>query len=354
MSPSRSSGAGSTVNPSGLPDRKADHLRLALDRRMQYGGSFFEAYRFEHNALPEISFDEIETSCTFLERELSAPLLISCMTGGTGEAERINRNLAAAAETTRVAVGVGSQRAAIEDPAREATFRIRPLAPSIPVLANLGAVQLNYGYGIDECRRAVEMVEADALVFHLNPLQEALQPEGQRDFSGLLDKIARVAEQLDVPVIVKEIGCGISGKVAEALLERGIRIVDTAGLGGTSWAKIEAARADAPDAGELFAHWGIPTPRAIRELSSLPGLTVVGSGGVRNGVDVAKALALGADLVGLAYPFLRVAAESAESVIDKIRRTVEELKICMFCVGARTIAELEQVELRHVGFPDES
>jgi isopentenyl-diphosphate delta-isomerase len=354
MSASRSPGSGSTVNPSGISERKADHLRLAMERRMQYRGDVFEAYRFEHNALPEVDFDEIDTSCAFLGRKLSAPLLISCMTGGTGEAERINRNLAAGAEATTVAVGVGSQRAALEDPRQEATFRIRPLAPSIPILANLGAVQLNYGYGIDECRRAVEMVEADALVFHLNPLQEALQPDGQRDFSGLLEKMTRVAEALEVPVIVKEIGCGVSRKVATALLERGITIVDTAGLGGTSWAKIEAARADDPDAGELFADWGIPTPRAIRELSDIPGLTLIGSGGVRNGADSAKALALGADLVGLAYPFLHAAAESAERVIEKVRRTTEELKICMFCVGARTIAELKRVELRHVRFPDES
>jgi len=354
MSASRSTGTGSTVNPPGLPERKADHLRLAMERRMQYRGDFFEAYRFEHNALPEIDFDEIDTSCTFLGRKLAAPLLISCMTGGTGEAERINRNLAVGAETTTVAVGVGSQRAALEDPTREKTFRIRPLAPSVPILANLGAVQLNYGYGIDECRRAVGMIDADALVFHLNPLQEALQPEGQRDFSGLLEKMASVAGHLDVPVIVKEIGCGISRKVAEALLERGIRIVDTAGLGGTSWAKIEAARADSPDAGELFTDWGIATPRAIRELSDVPGLTIIGSGGVRNGADSAKALALGADLVGLAYPFLHAAAESEERVVEKVRRTIEELKICMFCVGVRTIAELKRVELQHVRFPDGS
>jgi len=354
MSESRSTGSGSRVKVPGLSGRKADHLRLAMERRMQYRGDFFESYRFEHNALPEIDFDEIDTSSTFLGRKLSAPLLISCMTGGTGEAERINHNLAAGAETTAVAVGVGSQRAALEDPTREETFRIRSLAPSVPILANLGAVQLNYGYGIDECRRAVEMVEADALVFHLNPLQEALQPEGQRDFSGLLEKMARVADQLEVPVVVKEIGAGISRKVAEALLERGVRIVDTAGLGGTSWARIEAERAATPDAGELFADWGIPTPRAIRELREVPGLTIIGSGGVRNGVDSAKALALGADLVGLAYPFLHAAAESAGAVVDKVRRTIEELKICMFCVGARTIAELKRAELRDVRFPDES
>jgi isopentenyl-diphosphate delta-isomerase len=321
---------------------------------MQHDGSFFEAYRFEHNALPEIDYDTIDTSCTFLGRKLAAPLLISCMTGGTDRAGSINRNLAAGAESTAVAVGVGSQRAALEDPSRESSFRIRPLAPSVPVLANLGAVQLNYGYGIEECRRAVAMVEADALVFHLNPLQEALQPEGERDFSGLLEKMARVAEQLDVPVIVKEIGCGISRTVAQALVEHGIHIVDAAGLGGTSWAKIEARRAETPEAGELFADWGIPTPRAIRQLREVPGLTVIGSGGVRNGVEAAKALALGADLVGLAYPFLHAAAESAEKVVDKVRRSIEEMKVCMFCVGARTIAELKRVELRHVRFTDES
>ncbi len=326
-------------------DRKAEHIELAREERMQLGGHFFDEYRFEHDALPDIDLDEIDTSTTFLGKQLSAPLLISCMTGGTDEAARINRNLARGAEETLIAIGVGSQRKALEDAATAESFRIRADAPSVPILANLGAVQLNYGFGIEECRKAVEMIDADALVFHLNALQEAIQPEGQCNFSGLLPKMGAVAREIGVPVIAKEIGCGISQRTARALVEQGIRIVDTAGLGGTNWARIEAARARDAEIGESFAGWGIPTPQAIRELRKVPGITVIGSGGVRNGIDVAKAMALGADLVGMAYPFLQAASESAESVSKKVRRTVRELKICMFCMGARNVEALREVAL---------
>jgi isopentenyl-diphosphate delta-isomerase len=330
-------------------DRKAEHLRLALDERMQLRRSYFDDLAFEHQALPEIDFDGIDVSARFLGRSLSAPLLISCMTGGTDEAGRINRNLAAAAEATGVAVGVGSQRKALEDPSTAESFRIRPCAPSVPILANLGAVQLNYGFGVDECRRAVEMIAADALVLHVNALQEAIQPEGQRNFSGLLAKIGAVVRALEVPVIVKEVGCGISRRTAEALLAEGVSILDAAGHGGTSWSRIEGARASRAGLGELFADWGIPTPLALRRLRELPGLTLIGSGGVRTGLDAAKAVASGADIVGLAYPFLRAATESTESVVACVGRIVDELRICMFCVGARTIPELQRVELHSVG-----
>ncbi|HKQ61432.1 MAG TPA: type 2 isopentenyl-diphosphate Delta-isomerase [Candidatus Polarisedimenticolaceae bacterium] len=339
---------GLAVAPNDLPgrDRKAEHIRLALEERMQLERNFFEEYAFEHQALPEIDFDEIETTTSFLGRPLAAPLLISCMTGGTDDARRINRNLAQGAQEVGIAVGVGSQRKALEDESKAESFRIRPLAPTVPLLANLGAVQLNYGYGLDACRRAVEQIEADALVLHLNALQEAIQPEGQRNFKGLLPKIARVVRELGVPVIVKEVGCGLSAATGRALLEAGVTIVDTAGLGGTNWARIEAARANDVELGERFAGWGIPTPESIAELRGVPGLTVIGSGGVRDGIDVAKALALGADLAGMAYPFLQAANRSAADVAAKIRRTIQELKICMFCAGARTTAELRQAPLR--------
>ncbi len=326
-------------------DRKAEHIELALDDRMQLKRNFFEDWRFEHNALPEIDFDELDTSVTFLGKRLAAPLVISCMTGGTGQATQINRNLAAAAEETGVVFGVGSQRKALEDETVADSFRVRDVAPTAPLLANLGAVQLNYGYRLDECRRVVEMIGADALVFHLNALQEAIQPEGQCNFKDLLPRIEAVVGELDVPVIAKEIGCGISGATAQALAKAGIRIVDTAGLGGTSWARIEGQRANDLELGETFANWGIPTPESIRQVAAVPGLTVIGSGGVRNGIDVAKAIALGADLVGMAYPFLTVATESKQRVVERIRRIVLELKICMFCAGARTIAELKRARL---------
>ncbi len=328
-----------------IRDRKAEHIRLALDSRMQLGESWWDEYRFGHAALPEIDMAEVDTSVEFLGRRLSAPLLISCMTGGTEMAGRINRNLAAAAEATGVAVGVGSQRKALEDPAKADTFRVREIAPSIPLLANLGAVQLNYGIGVQECRQVVEMIGADALILHLNPLQEAIQPEGQCDFSGLLPKIGEVARGVGVPVVAKEIGCGISERTARALAGQGVRIIDTAGVGGTSWARIEAQRAGDLDLGEIFAGWGIPTPVSIQQVRQVEGVTVIASGGVRNGIDTAKALALGADLVGMAYPFLEAAMESPEQVAERARRIVQELKICMFCLGVKTIAELQTVRL---------
>jgi len=327
-------------------DRKAEHIRLALDPRMQLGADLFAEYVFEHQALPEIDFAEIDTSVEFLGKRLAAPLLVSCMTGGTAIAGDINRNLAAGAEACGVAVGVGSQRKALEDPVKADTFRVREAAPSVPLLANLGAVQLNYGMGLEQCRQAVAMIAADALVFHLNPLQEAIQPEGQRNFKGLLPKMGAVARELGVPVIAKEVGSGISAATGRALLAEGIRIVDTAGVGGTSWARIEGARADDVQLGEVFAGWGVPTPDSICGLAEIGGLSVIGSGGLKSGIDVAKALALGADLAGMAYSFLEAATQSPEKVAERIARIVQELKITMFCIGVKTIPELKRTELQ--------
>lgn len=327
-------------------DRKAEHIRLALDDRNQFAAHAFEAWVFDHEALPDVDFEAVDTSTTFLGKRLAAPVLISCMTGGTGIAERINRNLAEAAESRGVALGLGSQRKAIEDPSLASTFAVRDVAPTIPLLANLGAIQLNYGYGVDECRRAVTMIGADALVLHLNPLQEAIQPEGQCRFAGLLPKMTAVAAALDVPVIAKEVGSGISEATGRRLAGAGIRILDTAGVGGTSWARIEAERSGDLAVGELFAGWGIPTPESIRQLRRIDGVTVIGSGGLRSGVDVAKAMALGADLAGLAQPFLEAAIESADAVAKRIDTIVHALKIAMFCLGARNLSELRSATIR--------
>ena len=328
-----------------MRDRKAEHIDLALEDGMQLHASYFDDFFFDHLAVPEIDYADIDPAVEFLGRQLRAPLLISCMTGGTEQASRINRHLAVAAEATGIALGLGSQRKALEDPAQAATFKVRDLAPTIPLLANLGAVQLNYGFGIDECRQAVEMIDADALVLHLNPLQEALQPEGQCNFSNLVPRMAEIAAQLEVPVIVKEIGCGLSAEAGRVLRGAGLKILDSAGLGGTSWARIEAKRANDVDLGELFADWGVPTPRSIRALRSLGDVTIIASGGVRNGIDVAKAIALGGDIVGLAQPFLAAANESAERAIEKANRLIKELTIAMFCTGARSIKELQHVTL---------
>jgi isopentenyl-diphosphate delta-isomerase len=327
-------------------DRKAEHIRLALEQSMQHSTNAFARVMFDHDALPDLDFDAIDLSIEFLGKRLRAPILLSCMTGGTEIATRINRNLAEAAESRRVALGVGSQRKALEEPAQAASFDVRRLAPSIPLLANLGAVQLNYGYGIEHCRRAVAMIGADALVLHLNPLQEAIQPEGQCAFAGLLPKMAEVARQMSVPVIAKEVGSGISESTGRRLVGAGIKILDTAGVGGTSWARIEGQRADNLELGELFAGWGIPTPESIRQLRRIDGVTIIGSGGLRSGLDVAKAVALGADLAGLAQPFLEAALDSSERVGQRIDRIVHELKIAMFCLSARTVSDLKSVPIR--------
>lgn len=328
-------------------DRKAEHIRLSLDDRMQLHGHFFDAYHFEHEALPELDLQEVGVSTRFLNKAIEAPLLISCMTGGTEDAVRINRHLAEAAEETGIALGIGSQRKALEDPSLVESFKVRQWAPTVPLLGNLGAVQLNYGYGLEECQAAVEMIEADALVLHLNPLQEAIQPEGQCNFTDLISKIGQIVDGLEVPVIAKEVGSGISRGLATRLRDVGVRIVDTAGVGGTSWARIEGARAKDAEIGELFAGWGIPTPTCIAELESIPDLQIIGSGGVSNGLDVAKAIALGADLAGMAQPFLVAADQSTEAVVEKVRRTTRELKISMFCAGAKDLEALQQIELHH-------
>lgn len=327
-----------------MEKRKIDHIRICLQQKIKTGSAGFERYRFIHKALPKIDFEKIDVATRFLGKKLSAPILISSMTGGTPQAGRINRNLAKAAQKQGVAMAVGSQRIAIEKPRFASTFQVRDIAPDILLFANLGAVQLNYGYGIKECQQAVEMIGADALVFHLNPLQEAIQPEGNRNFENLLPKIRRIAKNLSVPVIVKEIGCGISEDVARKLYQAGIEIIDTAGWGGTNWAKIEGIRAK-NNLGETFSQWGIPTAESIVQCRKVKGLKVIGSGGIRNGIEIAKAITLGADLVGLALPFLKPATKSAKAVEQALLQLIKELKIAMFCLGVKNIKELKRIQL---------
>jgi isopentenyl-diphosphate delta-isomerase len=267
------------------------------------------------------------------------------MTGGIKQAQRINRNLALAAQALGIAMGVGSQRAAIDNPKVVNTFQVRDVAPDILLFANLGAVQLNYGYGPEECKRAVEIIEADALILHLNPLQEALQPEGQTNFSGLLRKIEHVCKKLSVPVVVKEVGWGISETVARKLSRVGVAGIDVAGAGGTSWGKVERHRANSENSNKIadsFASWGIPTAESIQMARcGAPGLTIIASGGLRTGVDVAKAIALGADTAGIAAPLLKAANISQEAVVEYVTEIVESLRIAMFCIGASNISELK-------------
>jgi len=334
-------------------DRKRDHLRIVRGEDVNAKGvtSGWTRYRFRHIAMPELNLREIDTGTTFLGKRLNAPLLISSMTGGTDEAEAINLQLAEAAEHAGVAMGVGSQRAALNNPALERTYAIRRVAPATVLLANLGAVQLNYGVGIDGCRRAVDMLAADALILHLNPLQEAVQPEGDTDFRGLYRKIEAVCRALDVPVIVKEVGNGIGADVARRLVECGVAAIDVAGAGGTSWSEVERYRI-AQERGQtiaaLFAGWGIPTAEAIQEVrAALPQITLIGSGGIRSGLDVAKAIALGADLAGSAAPHLHRVGERSgvEAVIDGLNDYITELRITMFLVGAGDLGALRRTPL---------
>jgi isopentenyl-diphosphate delta-isomerase len=302
-----------------------------------------------HQAAPELNLAEIDTSLKEIGRALNAPVLISSMTGGTAEAQVINENLARAAQSARVAMGVGSQRAAIEDPALAGTFRIRHLAPDALLFANLGAVQLNYGYTVEHCRRAVDMVEADALILHFNPLQEAVQPEGDGDFSGLLRKVEAVCRALPVPVIAKEVGWGVSGDAARALANAGVAAIDVAGAGGTSWSEVEYHRAPTAFHARVarsFADWGIPTAASLQMVrEAAPGVLVFASGGLRDGIDIAKCVALGAALGGMAGPFLKAAVVSAEAASEAIREVTTQLRVAMFAAGARDLSALRETPL---------
>ena len=331
-----------------IENRKADHIRICLEEDVDAKGvtSGFEQYRFLHQALPEINLRDVDTSVTVWNRNLRVPLLISSMTGGAPRAEEINRNLALAAQELGLAMGVGSQRAALKDPRLEATYRVREVAPDILLFANLGAVQLNYSYGVDECRRAVEMLGADALILHLNALQEAVQPEGDTNFAGLAARIGELCSAVGVPVIAKEVGWGISANTAKLLWEAGVAAIDVAGAGGTSWSQVEKHRIPTERGqlvAEAFADWGIPTARSLVDVraAGVPeGRLLVASGGVRNGIDVAKAIALGADLVGLARPFLKAAAMSAEATVELGGVLVDQLRISMFSIGAASLGTL--------------
>jgi isopentenyl-diphosphate Delta-isomerase len=325
-----------------IKKRKNEHVEIvATDASMDRRKFYFDEIRLTHRALPEISLADVDPSVEFLGKKLSFPFLISSMTGGSGsELEQINKNLAAAAEAESVAMGVGSQRVMFKDPEAAASFDLRGVAPTAPLFANLGAVQLNYGVTLDPIRLAMDVLQADALILHLNPLQEAVQPEGDTDFSGLLKKIEQLIQTLDMPVIIKEVGAGISRADAELLIQAGVKMIDVAGAGGTSWSRIESARCDDPALGELFQDWGIPTPQALHDLSDLD-VTLIASGGVRTGIDMAKAIILGASLCGTARPLLTPAMESADAVRTVIQRLKREFVTAMFLLGARTVDDLK-------------
>ncbi len=330
--------------------RKKEHLELCLEDEIvaSLQGTGFSNYTFIHNALPEADIADIDLSSSFLGQPLKAPLLISSMTGGFELAGKVNRNLALAAQHLGLAIGLGSQRVALEEPQVAKSFQVKDVAPNILLLANLGAVQLNYGYGIDQCRQAVKMIQADGLILHLNVLQEAVQPEGNRNFKGIAGKIAEVCAHLEVPVVVKEVGNGISADVALRLKGAGVKAIDVAGSGGTSWFAVEAKRAaqKGKPADDTFASWGIPTDESLVMVrDAVPEIELVASGGIRNGLDVAKALALGANIAGIGQPLLAPALESADRVVEFLTQIIHEIRIAMLCVGALSLGALRKVPL---------
>ncbi len=330
--------------------RKSDHIRINLEKDVQSGlTTGLEKYHFVHQALPELDLEQVDLGQDLFGKRLKAPILISSMTGGTAEAAAINRTLAKAAQTAGIAMGVGSQRAAIENPELADSFRVRQEAPDVLLFANLGAIQLNYGYGIKQCRQAVDMIQADALILHFNALQEAVQPEGQTHFAGLLEKIEAVCRALPVPVIAKEVGWGFSEQAARKLFDAGVSAIDVAGAGGTSWSQVEMHRAQSESQKRLaaaFIDWGIPTADSILQVRrAAPGLPIFASGGLRTGTDIAKCIALGATLGGMAGPFLKSAAESLEMAMLTISEVRREIQICMFAAGAGSLEQLKQTPL---------
>lgn len=342
-----------TEQPS-TESRKVDHVKINLDKDVQFPNvtTGLEKFRFMHCAVPEIDLADIDTRTQLFDIPLAAPLLISSMTGGAELAYKINRYLAIAAQEYNIAMGVGSQRAALEDESLAYTFQIREFAPDIMLFANVGAVQLNYGYGIVEMQRAIDMLEADALILHFNVLQEAVQAEGDTNFAGLLPKIEAVCNHVSVPVIAKEVGWGFSPQDVKKLVNAGVSCIDVAGSGGTSWSEVEYHRAPNSSYARIarsFADWGIPTAEAIQYAKSAAASTpIIASGGLRDGIDIAKCIALGATIGGMAGPFLKAANASQEAVMQVIDETLTQLRIAMLCCGAATISELQQTPLLKV------
>jgi isopentenyl-diphosphate delta-isomerase len=328
-------------------DRKDEHIRCCLEKDVESSlTTGFGKYILANQPLPEITLEDIDTSSTFLGKRIVAPFIISPITGGTERSMKINKNLAKAAQELGVVMSVGSQKLALENPSLIPTYQVRDVAPDIPLLANLGAIYLNYGYGLEECKRAVEMIQADGLMLYLNPLQKIIQGSSQLNFKDLIRKISQVCRELDVPVIVKEVGFGLSSSAAALLKESGVWALDIAGAGGTSWAKIERLIQEkgkpCNPLGDTFDNWGIPTAESLISIVKVvKDIPIIASGGIRNGLDMAKAIALGASYVGMALPLLSPAVESSKAVKEKIQKVMTEFKVAMFCCGKRNPEELK-------------
>lgn len=333
-------------NADDIEARKGDHIRLCLDPRSQAESSVFDKYTLPYVALPEMALEDVDTSASLCGVKLKTPLIIASMTGGSEHGRIINMNLAKAAEACGVALGIGSQRIGLEKQDAKDTFTLtRTHAPSACIIANMGAVQLNYGHGIDSYRQIVDMVDANALYLHLNPLQEALQSGGDTDFRKLLSRIEQLVAAMPIPVFVKEVGHGISGEVARQLFNAGVTAIDVAGVGGTSYAWVEAERSHNDSFATWFKGVGIPTDRAVFEAANArvrDTQLVIASGGVRSPVDGLKARLLGADFFSAAVPFLSPAMESAEATIATVKNWQQGLRVALFTAGKPSWAETRQ------------
>ncbi|PUA31971.1 MAG: type 2 isopentenyl-diphosphate Delta-isomerase [Candidatus Terraquivivens tikiterensis] len=341
------------MSENGIEFRKLDHIRICLEKDVEFKQktTWLEFVELVHLAAPELDYSEVDTSAEFLGRRFSAPILIEGMTGGAKGSEAINRNLAMAASELNIPMGLGSQRAAVEKPELAESFKVvREVAPDVFLIANIGGVQLVEG-GPSLAEEVVSMVDANALAVHLNPLHEIVQPHGTTSFKGMLDVIRKVVERLSVPLIVKEIGCGISGSLSRRLEEIGVAAVDVGGAGGTNWTLIERIRAlergflENAAIGKTFMEWGIPTAAATIEAYASTRIPVISSGGIRSGLDVAKSIAIGASMAGIARPLLQQAVVGPDRVLMVLRQFISELKTAMFLTGCRDVDSLKRAEV---------
>lgn len=326
-----------------IKQRKLQHIKIVLEKDTQPYPSSFDKYVLPHKALPEIDLEEIDTSVEFFNKEISFPFMIASMTGGEEFGKTINTNLAISAEKNKIPLALGSMRVILKKPETFDSFNIRHLCPSIPLFANMGLVQLNYGYGAKEINKLIDMIEADGIFLHINHLQEAIQPEGDTNFKGLIDKLARILPKVKKPILIKEVGNGIDRETAKRLSEIGVKWIDVAGGGGTSWPWVEGYRRD-DDLGDIFKSESIPTDKCLIDCGEIENLNLIACGGIRNGKHIAFSLMLGADMASCAKPFLQPALKSAEDCTNVIEKYLKELRISMFVVGARNIEELKIIK----------
>lgn len=334
--------------PSDIEQRKSEHIKICLSKKVESIVAEFKNVHLVHNSIPEVNFDEIDTSAIFLGKKLNAPIIIEAMTGGCAEAEEINKNLAKAAERVGVAFGLGSQRAMIDDPKLIKTYTVKDVAPNVFLIGNLGLIQFMNGFTNKDFNRAISEVNCDALAIHLNPLQELCQPEGNKNWKGGLDELKNVCEA-GFPIIVKETGAGMSAEAAKKIEKAGAKAIDISGYGGTNFALIESCRGGAGG----FENWGILTPCSILEVRNAVKIPIIASGGIRSGIDMAKSIALGADMCGVALPLLKAATVSDKAVEDVLKEFIKQLKIAMMLTGSNNIAELKKAKYVLTGFVKE-